>query len=88
MKTHYFNSTDEAYDACQCDENIKKGDLLVVENEEVIGVADTYPVAVTMRRGEFHGLPLMPRPVVYFLENGLPVESLVAAESMAAERDW
>jgi len=88
MKTHYFNSTDEAYDACQCDENIKKGDLLVVESEEVIGVADTYPVAVTIRRGEFHNLPIIPRPVAYFLENGLPVESLVAAEAMAADRDW
>lgn len=88
MKTHYFNSTEEAYDACQCSDDIQKGDLLVVEKEEVIGVADTYPVAVTMERGEFHGLPLMPRPVAYFLENGLPVESLVAAESMAAGRGW
>lgn len=88
MKTHYFNSTEDAYDACQCDENIKKGDLLVIESEEVIGVADTYPVAVTIERGALHNLPILPRPVAYFKEHGLPVESLLAAESLAADRRW
>lgn len=51
---HYFPSTAQAYDACQCDDSIKKGDLLVIESEKVVGIADTWPVAVTDERGSLH----------------------------------
>lgn len=54
MKTHTFRSTGEAYDACQCDENVAKGDLLLIPSEHVIGVADTWPFAVTDICGHLH----------------------------------
>ena len=50
----HFDSTVEAYDACQCREDIKTGDILVIENEQVIGLADCWPVALTKERGELH----------------------------------
>ena len=54
MTTHAFRTSGEAYAACQCDEAIKQGDLLVIASEGVVGIADTWPVAVTVTRGELH----------------------------------
>jgi hypothetical protein len=54
MTIHIFESTGEAYDACQCDENIKTGDTLVIVPEGVVGLAWAWPVAVTERHGHFH----------------------------------
>ena len=51
---HRFESTAEAYDACQCDDTIRTGDVLIVAPEGVVGIAGTWPVAVTQAHGEFH----------------------------------
>ena len=56
QQIHYFESTGEAYDACQCDENIREGDVLVIESEKVVGVAHTWPCAVTCESGKLHHL--------------------------------
>lgn len=56
LKIHKFESTGDAYDACQCDENISTGDILIIENEQVVGIADTWPVAVTQRHESLHGV--------------------------------
>ena len=53
-KVHAFESTGEAYDACQCNEEIKNGDILVVSSEQVIGIACTWPFAITENNGSFH----------------------------------
>lgn len=53
--THYFESTGEAYDACQCDARIKTGDMLIIANEGVIGMAWAWPVAITAEHGALHG---------------------------------
>ena len=55
---HHFQTTGEAYDACQCDETITSGDVLVILPEGVVGIADTWPVAVTLNHGNLHH----PRP--------------------------
>ena len=55
-KIHHFDSSGEAYDACQCDDDIAKGDLLIIASEGVVGIADTWPCAVTASRGELHGI--------------------------------
>lgn len=52
--THHFSSTQEAYDACQCDDTVKNGDILVIASERVVGIADTWPFAVTEPAGELH----------------------------------
>ena len=50
----HFDTTFEAYDACQCRDDIKTGDILVIESEQVIGLADCWPIALTAERGELH----------------------------------
>ena len=53
-RVHHFASTHEAYDACQTDDSIATGDTLVIESERVVGVADTWPFAVTAECGDLH----------------------------------
>ena len=53
---HAFASTGNAYDAVQCDEAIHPGDTLVVLTEDVVGVAMTWPFAVTQAHGHLHAL--------------------------------
>ncbi len=55
-----FDSTGEAYDACQCDVTIKTGDILLIESEEVVGIAGTWPFAVTKRTGALHSIESPP----------------------------
>lgn len=54
--THLFPSTSAAYDACQCDDRVATGDVLLVESEQVAGVAHTWPFAVTAQAGQLHQL--------------------------------
>lgn len=54
MQIHHFKSTNEAYNACQSNENIKRGDILVIQSEHVVGIADTWPFAVTVCKGQLH----------------------------------
>lgn len=56
IKVHSFGTTGEAYDACQCDENIKNGDVLLIAPECVVGLAWTWPFAISKRRGHLHTL--------------------------------
>ena len=53
---HTFDSTREAYNATQCRDDIKKGDILLIPSEGVVGIADTWPFAVSSKRGELHGI--------------------------------
>jgi len=57
--THQFDSSNEAYDACQVGETydgdkVNDRDILVIKSEQVVGLADTWPLAVTTRHGAFH----------------------------------
>ncbi|MFI8742187.1 hypothetical protein ACQKD8_22325 [Pseudomonas sp. NPDC077405] len=54
MKT--FESSGDAYDATQCDVSIENGDPLVIQDEGVVGLAWTWPVAVTVKAGELHSV--------------------------------
>lgn len=56
MTTHIwtFGSTGEAYDATQCDERIKNGDVLWVPSEGVVAIADTWPIALTEKHGQLY----------------------------------
>ncbi len=54
-KVHTFESTGEAYDASQCDDNIVDGDVLAIPGERVVGfLYEAWPVAVTVDVGVFH----------------------------------
>jgi hypothetical protein len=46
----------DAYDATQCCEDIANGDSLLVLAEGVVGLAWTWPVAVTVNAGHLHSV--------------------------------
>jgi hypothetical protein len=56
VKVHKFDNTGDAYDACQCDDDINTGDVLVIEPEGVVGIAWVWPFALTAAHGALHTL--------------------------------
>lgn len=64
MKVHQCISSAEAYDAIQTGE-IPVGEVVVVQSEGVVGVSDTWPVAVTKARGSFHQISPGANPVLF-----------------------
>lgn len=81
---HRFASTGDAYDMTQCSDNIKTGDLLVIESEKVVGFADTWPVAITKERGALHSIK-DGRVVGYLTELGVTEAMLKSAIEMCRE---
>ncbi|WP_330435819.1 hypothetical protein OIC43_37075 [Streptomyces sp. NBC_00825] len=80
---HRFDDTTEAYNASQCYDEIKDGDLLVVASERAIAVLmGAYPVALTILHGEFHAC--LEEPARTFRE-GRYAASVDVAEEVAAE---
>lgn len=57
-----YPSTDDAYDAVQCDESITDGTILLVrDGESAVGfVMEAWPVAVTVEHGAFGVLTVAP----------------------------
>jgi hypothetical protein len=51
---HECSTTARAYASCQVDERFQTGDVLVIRDERVVGVADTWPTAITASVGCFH----------------------------------
>ena len=57
IPVHRFEDSGSGYDQTQYDDNIKDGDLLVVESEKVFGfLNEAWPIAVTTECGNFHRL--------------------------------
>jgi len=58
ISVHTFScDSGNAYDLTQCREAIKHGDVLVIPDEQVIGVLDqAWPVAVTVEHGSLDRL--------------------------------
>ncbi|MFF3516138.1 hypothetical protein [Streptomyces sp. NPDC002573] len=80
---HRFDgSAAEAYDATQCRDDIRDGDVLVVAAEGVVGFLDAaWPIAITEAHGEFHGLKVPAREH----KDGRFAASAEVAERIAAE---
>jgi hypothetical protein len=56
-RVHHFDSTREAYNATQWNDEIRDGDVLVITSEKVIGVLnEAWPFALTVRHGELQTL--------------------------------
>lgn len=52
---HTFDSTGEAYNASQCSDEIKDGDILAVPSEHCVGILiQAWPTAISAQSGEFH----------------------------------
>jgi len=60
MQIHRFSDTATAYDATQTGYNedssltVRNGHVLVIESEQVVGLCDTWPYAVTEHSGSLH----------------------------------
>ena len=83
-QVHTFRSTFEAYNATQCIEEIRDGDVLVIKPEQVIGIACTWPFALTEHIGELHVLTANPRTY----EDGKFAAGVDLAEQLAREYGW
>jgi hypothetical protein len=56
-RVHRFDSTIEAYNATQWNDEIRDGDVLVIASEKVVGFLNrAWPAALTDERGELHSL--------------------------------
>ncbi|MEU7146997.1 hypothetical protein AB0B15_02995 [Streptomyces sp. NPDC045456] len=81
-KVWTFSSTGEAYGAVQCRDDIRDGDVLVIEREQVIGIADTWPFALTENHGDLHTLKDHVDPRTW--EDGKYAPGVIVAEREAA----
>ena len=54
VPVHTFPSSGSAYNGCQTNENIHDGDIIHVPSEGVVGLAGTWPAAVTKNYGQLH----------------------------------
>jgi hypothetical protein len=82
---HQFESTGAAYDATQCREEIKNGDCLFIPEERVVGLAATWPVAITANAGNLHALADdSPIDAAWIKSNGWTAEQIRAAVRFAA----
>lgn len=77
-----FYSTGEAYGAVQCRDEIRDGDVLVIEREQVVGIAHTGPFALTEKYGDLHTLKEHLDPRTW--EDGKYAPGVVVAEREAA----
>ncbi len=96
MSTHHFPSTGAAYDACQtgwyfrhtAEVEVKTGDVLVIESEKVVGICDTWPVAVTIEFGHLH-IPAHGASLASVFEGRkVTAEQIAAAKTLAELRGW
>lgn len=56
-KVFVFSDTGEAYDSCQClDELSLDGQTLLIPSEKVVGLSGAWPLAVTVEQGKLHAL--------------------------------
>ncbi|MFI1408861.1 hypothetical protein ACH4Y0_02810 [Streptomyces sp. NPDC020707] len=83
-KVHPFGSTTDAYNATQCSEEIHDGDVLLIESEKTIGIAWTWPFALTEHVGELHVTTADPRTY----QDGIFAAGVDLAEQLAKERGW
>ncbi|MER7692996.1 hypothetical protein [Streptomyces sp. NPDC097610] len=85
VMVHRFDSTEEAYNATQCRDDIRDGDILVVEREGVVGfLRCAWPAAITAQHGELHTVEGDPRT----LDDGRYAASVEVAEKIAAEHEF
>ncbi|MFZ4266568.1 hypothetical protein [Streptomyces arboris] len=79
---HRFTSTSEAYDETQTRDDIRDGDVLVVESEKVVGfLRSAWPGAITTEHGELHTFTRPARVI----DQGKYVASVDLAEELARE---
>lgn len=59
-RIYAFETSGDAYDATQTDERIANGDILLILTEKIVGIAYTWPYAITANCGRLHAID--PKP--------------------------
>lgn len=82
-----FDSSGDAYNESQTDA-VKKGDLLLVESEKAIAIAETWPFAPhpKLKGKEFHSLRAGVTADDY--RNGTFKKSIIEALKIAIDKGW
>lgn len=85
-RIHVFETSGNAYDAVQTDDRIATGDLLLVMDEAVVGVAMTWPFAVTAEPGHLHQVGPKAGDTFNQLASSLGVEPASITRAVALAR--
>lgn len=85
MPMHEFDTTELAYKASQTNSAIKNGDLLIIASEKVVGVADTWPFAVTMAHGSLHSIGRLAKPTSFSV---IEQDAIIGAITYASKMRW
>lgn len=93
IQTFLFDTTADAYDDSQCHEAIQNGDVLLIPSERVVGLANTWPVAITVESGELHSLSQPEDWASVVKDSRWSVEQIRAAVALAEKHhfpvaDW
>lgn len=83
---HNFASTGEAYNETQSNESVEKGHTLLILDEGVVGLAATWPVAVTSEAGDLHSMGGDPATVIS--ESGWTIDQIRLAVATADEHGF
>ncbi|MEU3917098.1 hypothetical protein [Streptomyces sp. NPDC029004] len=82
---HRFYSTSEAYNATQCRDDIRDGDVLIIEREQVVGfLRRAWPGAITKAHGEMHTFTADPRTI----DDGRYALTVQYAEQIARDLEY
>lgn len=90
---HFFDDSGEAYDATQTEihyetgAKIKDGDTLVIPSEKVVGVACTWPFAVSKEHGALHVVKNGITDDELATSSKVPVQAIMQARKEAAKLD-
>ena len=53
---HIFTTSGNAYDATMTSDRINTGDILIIPTERIVGIAHSWPIAVTAETGNLHSV--------------------------------
>ncbi|EAT07488.1 hypothetical protein SKA58_19695 [Sphingomonas sp. SKA58] len=89
-RIHSFETSGNAYDACQTDDAIKTGDLLLILPEKIVGLAYAWPVAVTLEYGKLLSFVSADHRTISDLMTTFPItsEQVIEAIHLARALDY
>jgi len=86
FRIHAFATSGNAYDGVQTDERIATSNLLLVLDEAIVGIAMTWPFAVTAEAGNLHQIAAKPGETCKHLATSLGVEAAAIGRAIALAR--
>jgi len=60
-RIHHFDTSEAAYQASLNEWDVREGDVLVIVSEQIVGLASTEPIAITIASGALKTIEPMPR---------------------------